>query len=239
HFASRRAMDIEGLGDKLVDALVEKGWVKKVSDLYRLTEDQIASLERMGRKSAQNLLTAIEKSKSTELQRFIYALGIREVGEATARTLAHHFGELELLMDATEEALQQVADVGPIVANHIQAFFAQSHNRETIAELRELGVHWQDLERSTQGDALAGKTVVITGTLATMSRDQAKAALLAMGAKVAGSVSGKTSFVVAGENAGSKLTNALALGIPVLNEDDLIQLLNTGALNLSISEPGT
>src|SRR5690606_24824343 len=189
HFASRRAMDIEGLGDKLVDALVEKGWVKKVSDLYRLTEDQIASLERMGRKSAQNLLTAIEKSKSTELQRFIYALGIREVGEATARTLAHHFGELELLMDATEEALQQVADVGPIVANHIQAFFAQSHNRETIAELRELGVHWKSIEKSAQGDALAGKTVVITGTLASMSRDQAKAALLAMGAKVAGSVS--------------------------------------------------
>lgn len=238
HFASRRAMDIEGLGDKLVDALVEKGWVKKVSDLYRLTEDQVASLERMGRKSAQNLLAAIEKSKTTELQRFIYALGIREVGEATARTLANHFGELEPLMDATEEALQRVPDVGPIVANHIHAFFAQGHNRETIAELRELGVHWKSIEKSAQGDALAGKTVVITGTLASMSRDQAKAALLAMGAKVAGSVSGKTSFLVAGENAGSKLTNAQALGIPVLNEDALIQLLNTGVFNLDTTESG-
>lgn len=236
HFASRRAMDIEGLGDKLVDALVEKGWVKKVSDLYRLTEDQIASLERMGRKSAQNLLKAINKSKDTELQRFIYALGIREVGEATARTLANHFGELDALMEASEEALQQVADVGPVVANHIHAFFAQAHNRETIAELRELGVQWKNVETSAQSDVLAGKTVVITGTLASMSRDQAKAALLAMGAKVSGSVSGKTSFVVAGENAGSKLTNAQALGIPVLNEEAFEQLLATGTLDLGTSD---
>lgn len=233
HYASRRAMDIEGLGDKLVDALVDKGWVKKVSDLYRLTEDQIASLERMGRKSAQNLLNAIEKSKHTELQRFIYALGIREVGEATARTLANHFGELEPLMAAVEEELQQIPDIGPVVANHIHAFFAQAHNRETIAELRELGVQWKSVEKGMQGDALAGKTVVITGTLASMSRDQAKAALMALGAKVAGSVSAKTSFVVAGENAGSKLTNAQALGIPVLNEAAFEQLLATGVLDLT------
>lgn len=181
-------------------------------------------------------MKAINKSKDTELQRFIYALGIREVGEATARTLANHFGELEALMEASEEALQQVADVGPVVANHIHAFFAQAHNRETIAELRELGVQWKNVETSAQSDVLAGKTVVITGTLASMSRDQAKAALLAMGAKVSGSVSGKTSFVVAGENAGSKLTNAQALGIPVLNEEAFEQLLATGTLDLGTSD---
>src|SRR5690606_33138270 len=166
--------------------------------------------------------------------------GIRDFHVTGVQTCALpiHFGELEPLMDATEEALQQVPDVGPIVANHIHAFFAQVHNRETIAELRELGVHWKSIEKSAQGDALAGKTVVITGTLASMSRDQAKAALLAMGAKVAGSVSGKTSFLVAGENAGSKLTNAQALGIPVLNEDALIQLLNTGVFNLDTTESG-
>jgi len=229
HFASRRAMDIDGLGDKLVDALVERGLIANVADLYRLEATTVASLVRMGDKSADNLIRAIDKSRSTELQRFIYALGIREVGEATARTLAHHFGSLDALMAASEESLQQVPDVGPIVANHLYTFFQQADNLDTIAQLRELGVHWQDVTSRAQSDQLAGKTFVITGTLSQMTREEAKAALQALGAKVAGSVSAKTSYLVAGENAGSKLTNAQQLGVPILDEGALQQLLATGS----------
>ncbi len=230
HFASRRAMDIDGLGDKLVDALVERGFVSNVADLYRLAPAAVASLERMGEKSADNLIRAIAKSCATELQRFIYALGIREVGEATARTLAQHFGSLEALMAASEEALQQVPDVGPIVANHVYTFFQQADNLATIGQLRTLGVHWQDVTRRAQNDLLTGKTFVITGTLSQMTREEAKAALQAMGAKVSGSVSAKTSYLVAGESAGSKLANAQQLGVPILDEDALQQLLATGSL---------
>lgn len=218
HFASRRAMDIDGLGDKLVDALVDRELVRNVADLYTLRQAEVARIERMGEKSAANLMAAIDKSKNTELNRFIYALGIREVGEATARTLARHFGNLEALMDASEEELQAVPDVGPVVASHIYTFFRQAHNRETIQRLRELGVQWKNLEPTGQGTPLLGKTFVITGTLASMTRDQAKEALLALGAKVAGSVSAKTHYLIAGENAGSKLANAEKLGVPVLDE---------------------
>lgn len=227
HFASRRAMDIEGLGDKLVDQLVEKKLVSTVADLYRLKVDQVAALERMGHRSARNLIEAIEHSKHTTLARFIYALGIRGVGEATARTLASHFGNLKGLMAADEERLQQIPDVGPVVASQIYSFFRQRHNLEVIEQLIEAGVHWEEgAPGAPRALPLAGKTYVLTGVLSDMTREEATERLEALGAKVSGSVSRKTTAVIAGENPGSKLARAEALGVPVLGEEELKQLLN-------------
>jgi len=232
HFASRRALDIEGLGDKLVDQLVDAGIVRTPADVFKLGLmglSTLANLERMGEKSAQNLLAAVEKSRQTTLARFIYALGIRNVGETTAKDLARHFGSLDRLLAADTAALTQVPDVGPIVAQSIVNFFAEEHNRQVIEELRAAGVHWAEGEpQSTVAGALAGKTFVLTGTLPTMGREDAKALIEAQGGKVAGSVSKKTDYVVAGSEAGSKLEKALALGVPVLDEAQLMQLLNEG-----------
>jgi len=227
HFASRRALDIEGLGDKLIEQLVEREQVKSPADLYALTLPQLSQLERMGEKSAANLLAAIEKSQNTTLPRLLYGLGIREVGEATALALARHFGTLERLTGADESAIRQVPDVGPVVAAHVAAFFASDEHRRVIKALRDKGVKWPDIERAaTAGPpALSGRTVVITGTLGSMSREQAQEALTARGARVSGSVSKKTSFVVAGSEAGSKLAKARELGVPVLDEQQLIALL--------------
>lgn len=226
HFAARRAMDIEGLGDKLVDQLVDGNVVRSLPDLYRLRLDDLASLDRMAEKSAQNVLDALEKSKSTTLNRFLFGLGIRHVGEATAKDLARHFGTLDAIMAASVEQLLEVRDVGPVVAESIHTFFAQPHNREVVQQLRECGVHWEEgapAEKAPQ--ILAGKTVVLTGTLPTMGRDEAKERLEAAGAKVSGSVSKKTSYVVAGAEAGSKLTKAQELGVPVLDEAGMLALL--------------
>ncbi|WP_210395705.1 NAD-dependent DNA ligase LigA [Motiliproteus sediminis] len=226
HFASRKALDIDGLGDRLVELLVDKGLVQNLPDLFSLQHPQVAGLERMGDKSADNLLAAIEASKATTLPRFLYALGIREVGEATARTLAQHFGELEAIQTADEGALLAVPDVGPVVAQHIAVFFQQPHNLEVIAALRAAGVHWPAIEApGADTQPLAGKTYVLTGTLEVMSRNDAKARLQELGAKVAGSVSAKTDCVVAGPGAGSKLKKAEELGIPVLDEAGLLALL--------------
>ncbi|MBS1188708.1 MAG: ligA [Rhodocyclaceae bacterium] len=227
HFASRRAMDIEGLGEKLVDQLVDGGLVHSPADLYGLDMATLADLERMGEKSAQNLCAAIAKSRNTTLGRFIYALGIRNVGEATARDLARHFGRLEDIMAADEAKLQEVQDVGPVVAVSLTAFFAEPHNREVIERLRAAGIHWPDAAPRHDGPRpLAGKTLVLTGTLPTLKRDEAKSLIEAAGGKVAGSVSKKTDFVVAGDEAGSKLETALALGRPVIDEAELLNLLN-------------
>ncbi len=225
HFASRRAMDIEGLGDKLVEQLVDQGLVHDPADLYSLSKEQLMALERMGEKSAQNLLDALARSKETTLARFLYALGIREVGEATSQILAQHFGTLEALEQADEEALQQVPDIGPVVAAHIAAFFRQPHNREVIDKLLAAGIHWPRVEApAAEEQPLAGKTFVLTGTLS-RPRNEIKAELQALGAKVTGSVSKKTDYVVAGEAAGSKLAKAEALGITVLDEEQLNNLL--------------
>lgn len=227
HFASRRAMDIEGLGEKLVDQLVEQGLVNDVADLYKLSEEQVAGLERMGEKSAQNLLDALKKSKSTTLPHFLYALGIREVGEATALALANHFGDLGTIEKADVETLQAVPDIGPVVARQIVAFFHEPHNREVIARLvdKKDGVHWPKVERRAVSSALAGKSFVLTGTLAAMTRDEAKRRLQALGAKVAGSVSAKTDYVVAGDEPGTKLDKARALQVTVLDESQFLDLL--------------
>ena len=225
HFASRRAMNIDGLGDKLVEQFFAAGLIKHVDDLYRLQSGQIAALERMGDKSADNVIAAIEKSKVTTLERFIYALGIREVGESTAKVLAKHFGTLEALQTASEATLQLVPDVGPVVAANIAKFFAETHNLATIQQLRELGVQWQNYAaQPAEALPLAGKTYVITGTL-TRGRDEIKDALEALGAKVSGSVSKKTTALIAGENAGSKLEKAESLGVLVLDERGLQALL--------------
>ena len=232
HFASRRAMDIEGLGDKLVDQLVDAGIVRTPADLYKLGFmglSTLASLERMGEKSAQNLLAAIEKSRNTTLGRFIFALGIRNVGEATARDLARHFGSLDRLLAAGEAALTQVPDVGPIVARCIVDFMAEAHNRQVIDELRAAGVQWEEGDpQAAVAGVLAGKTFVLTGTLPTMAREDAKTLIEAQGSKVAGSVSKKTDYVVAGAEAGSKLDKAQALGVPVLDETQLLEMLKEG-----------
>ena len=227
HFASRRALDIEGLGDKLIEQLVEREMVRSPADLYALTLPQLSQLERMGEKSAANLLAAIEKSKNTTLPRLLYGLGIREVGEATALAVARRFGTLERLMGADESAIRQVPDVGPVVAAHVAAFFASEEHRRVIKALRDKGVKWPDIEWADAAGppALSGRTVVITGTLGSMSREQAQEALTARGARVSGSVSKKTSFVVAGSEAGSKLAKARELGVPVLDEQQLIALL--------------
>lgn len=226
HFAQRRAMDVEGLGEKLVDQMVEAGVVKTLPDLYRLGLANLVALERMGEKSAQNLLAGLEQSKNTTLPRFLFGLGIRHVGESTARDLARHFGKLDAIMDASVDALLQVPDVGPIVAESIHQFFQQSDNREVVEQLRAVGVQWEESEPAAQAPKpLTGKTVVLTGTLPTLSRDEAKDLLEAAGAKVAGSVSKKTDYVVAGAEAGSKLDKARELGVAVLDEDGLRQLL--------------
>jgi DNA ligase (NAD+) len=226
HFAARRAMDIEGLGDKLIDQMVDNGLVHSPADLYGLTVEALAGLDRMGEKSAQNLIAAIDQSRQTTLARFIFALGIRNVGEATARDLAQHFGNLDGIIDADVAALQLVPDVGPVVAASIVAFFKESHNREIIARLQAAGLQWVEGDPADSGPKpLAGKTLVLTGTLPTLKRDDAKAMIEAAGGKVAGSVSKKTDFVVAGEEAGSKLEKALELGVPVIDEAELLKLL--------------
>ena len=229
HFAGRRAMDIDGLGSKIIDQLVEHTppLVRSPADLYTLTVGQLADLERMGEKSAANLVAAIERSRQTTLARFLYALGIRDVGEATAAALATHFGSLEPLQDATEEEIQEVPDIGPVVAAHVHSFFRQPHNREVIEALCRHGVHWPKLQRraAASDGALSGKTFVITGTLDSMSRDQASDRITALGGKVSGSVSKKTSYVVAGAEPGSKLRKAQELGVEVLDEAAFMKLL--------------
>jgi DNA ligase (NAD+) len=227
HYAQRRALDIEGLGDKLVDQLVEANVIRVLPDLYRLGLSGLAGLERMAEKSAQNVLDALEKSKSTTLPRFLFGLGIRHVGEATAKDLARHFGKLDNIMDASVEQLLAVNDVGPVVAQSIRTFFEQPHNREVVEQLRACGVHWPESEPAAEAapKPLAGKTFVLTGTLPTLSREEAKELLEAAGAKVAGSVSKKTDYVVAGAEAGSKLEKAQALGVAVLDEEGLRTLL--------------
>lgn len=224
HFASRKAMDIDGLGDKLIDQLVDLDMMKNVADLYMLKVEQLSGLERMAEKSASNLVEAIDKSRATTLPRFIYALGIREVGEATAKNLAQHFAEFPKLMDASMEELLEVADVGPIVATHIADFFANPGNRELINRLTQAGVTWPRIEKA-QNLPLDGQTFVLTGTLEAMPRDEAKARLEQLGAKVAGSVSAKTSLVVAGPGAGSKLAKAETLGVRVVDEAEFLQML--------------
>lgn len=227
HFAQRRAMDIEGLGDKLVDQLVDQEVVKVLPDLYRLGLTALAALDRMAEKSAQNVLSALEKSKSTTLPRFLFGLGIRHVGEATARELARQFGSLDAIMAASPEQLLQVPDIGPVVAQSIRTFFDQAHNREVIEQLRACGVHWPEgVSIHPVLSPLAGKTFVLTGTLTALSRDQAKLKLESAGAKVVGSVSKKTDYVVAGQEAGSKLDKARELGVPVLDEAGFDALLS-------------
>jgi DNA ligase (NAD+) len=226
HFAHRRAVEIEDLGDKLVDQLVDAGVVKTLPDLYRMGFTALVALERMAEKSANNVLASIEKSKHTTLPRFLFGLGIRHVGEATAKELARHFGKMDAIMDATVDQLLQVADVGPIVALSLRTFFDQPHNREVVEQLRACGVTWTEGEPTAGASLpLAGQTFVLTGTLPTLSRDQAKEMLEALGAKVAGSVSKKTLCVVAGAEAGSKLDKAQELGIPVLDEAGLLALV--------------
>ena len=227
HFAGRRALDIEGLGEKLVDQLVDADLVRSPADLFGLNLGTLAGLERMAEKSAANVLAALDRSKSTTLARFIYALGIRHVGETTARDLASHFGSLDALLAADEAQLLQVADVGPVVAASVAHFFAERHNRKVIEQLRAAGVHWPEGrgKAAAPRGPLAGATVVLTGTLPNMTRDQAGERIVAAGGKVSGSVSRKTSFVVAGTDAGSKLDKAQSLGVRVIDEDELLQLL--------------
>ena len=228
HFAQRRAVEVDGLGEKLIDQLVDSGVVSTLPDLYKLGLTALVQLDRMAEKSAINILNALETSKKTTLPRFIYGLGIRHVGEATAKEFARHFGTLDAFMHATEEELLQVSDVGPVVAQSVRTFFEQAHHQEIVEQLRACGVTWEEgppAERAPQ--PLTGKTVVLTGTLPNLGREEAKAMLEAAGAKVAGSVSQKTSYVVAGVEAGSKLDKALALGVPVLDEAGLLSLLNS------------
>ena len=229
HFAGRRAMDIEGLGDKLVDQLVDAGLIRTLPELYTLGLAKLVALERMAEKSAANVLANLEKSKSTTLARFLYALGIRQVGETTAKDLARHFGSLDRLMAASVEQLLDVNDVGPIVAASIRTFFDQPHNVEVVEQLRAAGIHWPESDGAVADDSpkpLAGKTLVLTGTLPTLGREEAKALIEAAGGKVSGSVSKKTSYVVAGEEAGSKLDKARELGVTVLDEAGLKELLH-------------
>ena len=229
HFAGRRAMDIEGLGDKLVDQLVDGGVVRTPADLYKLGVAKLAALERMAEKSAANVHAAIEKSKDTTLGRFVYALGIRNVGEVTAKDLASHFGAIDRIMDADAEQLEEVPDVGPVVAESIAAFFRERHNREVVEQLRAAGVHWPEGARAKKAASgpFAGKIVVLTGTLGSMGRDDAKERIEAAGGKVTGSVSGKTDYVVAGADPGSKVDKARQLDRPVIDEAELERLLRS------------
>ncbi|MFZ4286462.1 NAD-dependent DNA ligase LigA [Variovorax sp. HJSM1_2] len=226
HFAQRRAVEVEGLGEKLVDQLVETNVIRTLPDLYKLGLTALSALDRMADKSAKNVLAALEKSKQTTLPRFLYGLGIRHIGEATAKDLARHFGTLDAIMDASVEQLLEVNDVGPIVAQALRTFFDQAHNREVVQQLRACGVTWEEGAPAAQAPKpLAGKTFVLTGTFPTLSREQAKETLEAAGAKVAGSVSKKTDYVVAGAEAGSKLSKAQELGVAVLDEAQMLALL--------------
>ena len=228
HFASRRAMDIDGLGDKLVEQLVDESLIKSSADLFTLKAEPIAKMERMGKKSAENLVTALEKSKSTTLGRFIYALGIHDVGETTAQTLANHFGSLPSIMNASEDDLLQVNDVGPIVASSVMKFFSQKHNMEIVKKLQKVGVYWDDIKVSDQIDLpFSGKTFVVTGTLSDMTRDEAKALIQSRGGKATGSVSKKTDYVVLGENPGSKADKAEQLGVTILDENKFKKLIES------------
>ena len=227
HFVSRRAMDIEGLGEQLVEQLVDRGLVTTPADFYTLNLETLADLDRMAKKSAQNVLDALEKSKTTSLARFIYSLGIRHVGESTAKSLAKHFGSLDALLGSDENLILSVNDIGPVVAQSILSFFADPLNRQLIDQLRTSGIHWEEGEPEQSSDLLAGKTFVLTGTLPTLSRDDARAMIEAAGGKVAGSVSKKTSYVVAGEEAGSKLTRAEELGVAILDEEQFLKLLES------------
>ena len=229
HFASRRAMDIEGLGDRLVDQLVDGGIVHTPADLYKLGVAGLAELERMAEKSAGNVVGAIERSRRTTLARFIYALGIRHVGEETAKDLARHFGNIDALMSADEAGLLEVEDVGPVLAESIHQFFAEAHNREVIAQLRAAGVQWAESEpKRAAAGKLQGLTFVLTGTLPNLTRDEAKDLIESLGGKVAGSVSKKTSYVVAGADPGSKLDRAAELGVPIIDEQELRKLVGRG-----------
>jgi DNA ligase (NAD+) len=227
HFVSRRAMDIEGLGDQLVEQLVDRQVIHTAADLYKLGLTSLAELDRMAEKSAQNVLKALEKSKSTTFARFIYALGIRHVGESTAKELARHFGNLDALLAASEAHLLEVADIGPVVAQSIKSFLSDPLNVELIEQLRAAGVHWKEEVCDASPRPLVGKTFVLTGTLPTLSRDAAAELIEAAGGKVAGSVSKKTSYVVAGEEAGSKLAKAQELGIAILDEAGLLNILDS------------
>lgn len=225
HFASRKALDVDGLGDKIVEQLVDEGLIKSPADLFSLSAEQIAGLDRMGPKSAANLVNALQAAKQTSLPKFLYSLGIREVGEATALNLANHFRTLVAIEQADLEALIEVDDVGEIVAKHVQRFFAQEHNQEVIQALLEQGINWPEIEqKSEQEQPLAGLTYVLTGSMSEMSRTEAKNVLVSLGAKVAGSVSAKTNFLIAGEKAGSKLTKAQDLGVAVLTEQQMLEL---------------
>ncbi|MDP8163149.1 NAD-dependent DNA ligase LigA [Pasteurella skyensis] len=225
HFVSRKAMDIDGVGEKLIEQLMEKEIVHTPADLFKLEKEMLVRLERMGEKSAQNALQSIEKAKSTTLARFIFSLGIREVGEATALNLANHFGSLEAIREANLEQLKEVQDVGEVVANHIYRFWLEPHNISVVEELIALGVHWENIvQQDIKDNPLKNKNVVLTGSLSQLTRDQAKALLQSMGCKVSGSVSSKTDFLIAGEKAGSKLTKAQELGIEILSEQELINL---------------
>ncbi len=230
HFVSRRAMDVDGMGDKIIDQLVEKEYVQTPADLYQLSAGKLTGLDRMGPKSAQKLIDALEKSKQTTLARFIYALGIREVGEATAANLAAHYATLDAVMAADEESLKTVQDIGHVVAKHVVNFFHEAHNQVVINDLiTKANIHWPEVKvvnRAEIDSPFAGKTVVLTGSMSILTRDEAKDKLVALGAKVAGSVSKKTDMVIAGEAAGSKLAKANELGIQVIDEDELIRLLN-------------
>lgn len=225
HFASRRALDIDGLGEKLIEQLVDNDWVKTPADLFSLKAERLATLSRMGQKSAHNLVAALEQARHTSLARFIYALGIREVGEATAANLARHFGTLAALMDAGIEALESVDDVGPVVAAHLHTFFRQPHNRDTIQALMDVGLRWDEAEVRRGPTPLDGQSWVLTGAMHSMTRDEGKARLQALGAKVAGSVSKKTTCLVAGDAAGSKLTRAEQLGVAVIDEAAFLERL--------------
>ena len=234
HFVSRRAMDVDGMGDKIIDQLVEKEYVKTPADLFRLTAGKLTGLDRMGPKSAQNLVNALQKAKQTTLARFLYALGIREVGEATAANLAAHFGSVEALKAADLDALKSVQDVGDVVAKHVRNFLEETHNQQVIDELLDpaIGIHWPEVQVIVPEEInspFAGKTVVLTGSLTLLSRDEAKDRLTALGAKVSGSVSKKTDLVIAGEAAGSKLAKAQELGIEVIDEAEMMRLLDASA----------
>lgn len=226
HFASRRAMNIDGLGDKLIDQLVDQAIIENPADLYGLTLTQLANLDRMGDKSAQNILHALEQSKTATLPRFVFALGIREVGEATAKNLAKHYRDLQPLFHATVEELQSIQDIGPVVAHHIATFFSEKHNQKVIEQLLKAGIHWEKNHTSAGELPLTGKTFVLTGTLTSLTRDTAKEKLESLGARVAGSVSNKTHYVVVGSDAGSKLEKAKALGIPIMDENEFIRFLS-------------
>ncbi|MGA8203651.1 MAG: NAD-dependent DNA ligase LigA, partial [Woeseiaceae bacterium] len=230
HFVSRRAMDIEGLGAKLIDQLVALGRVETPADIYQLDKAELENMERLGEKSAANLIQAIEQSKATTLTRFLFALGIREVGEATAAALATHFGKLSSIMQAGEDELISVPDVGPIVAARIRAFFDEPHNRDVIKRLQKSGVTWPEHapRKAAEDGPLSGKTFVLTGTLANMTRDEAKQRIIAHGGKVTGSVSKKTDFVVYGEKPGSKLAKAQEFEVSTLDESEFEHLLETG-----------